>query len=83
VLVTERGRRDEAQACANVRRHKCVAPLQRSIRDALAPTTGRARHVGAGLKALLQEAVQRWPAYRAGSVPDVPTEATALPEELP
>jgi transposase len=82
VLVTDRGRSDEAQACANVRQQTCVAQIQRSLSDVLATKTGRARDVGEGLKALRQEAVQLWPASRQGTVPDVPTAAKALQEEL-
>jgi transposase len=82
VMVTDRGRRDEAQAFDKVRQHKCLAPIQRSRRDVLATKSGRARDGGEGLKALRQEAVQLWHAYRAGTVPDFPTEAKALQEEL-
>lgn len=82
VMVTDRGRSYDAQAFDNVRQQKCLAHIQRSIRDALATKTGRSRDFGEGLKALLQEAVQLWHAYREGSVPDFPTEAKALQEEL-
>jgi transposase len=82
VMVTDRGRSYDAQAFDNVRQQKCLAHLQRSIRDVLAIKTGRARDFGEGLKALLQEAVQLWHAYRQGTVPDVPTAAKALQEEL-
>jgi hypothetical protein len=82
VMVTDRGRSYDAQAFDNVRQQKCLAHIQRSIRDALATKTGRARDFGEGLKALLQEAVQLWHAYRESSVPDFPTEAKALQEEL-
>jgi hypothetical protein len=82
VMVTDRGRSDDAQAFNNVRQQTCLAHLQRSIRDALATKTGRARDFGEGLRTLLQEAVQLWHAYRESSVPDFPTEAKALQEEL-
>jgi transposase len=81
VLVTDRGRRYDAQAFDNVRQHTCLAHIQRSIRDVLVTKTGRARDFGEVLKALLQEAVQLWHAYRDGPVPDFPTEAKALQEE--
>lgn len=82
VMVTDRGRRDDAQAFDTVRQQKCLAHIQRSISDALATKAGRARDFGEGLKALLQEAVQLWRAYRQGTVPDFPTAAKALQEEL-
>jgi transposase len=56
VMVTDRGRSDEAQAFDNVRQQTCLAPIQRSIRDMLETKTGRARDFGEGLKALRQEA---------------------------
>jgi hypothetical protein len=46
------------------------------------PRPAGARHFGEGLKALLQEAVQLWHASRQGTVPDFPTAAKALQEEL-
>jgi transposase len=82
VMVTDRGRSYDAQAFDNVRQQKCLAHIQRSLRDVLETKTGRARHFGEGLKALLQEAVQLWHAYRQGTVPDFPTAAKALQEEL-
>jgi hypothetical protein len=81
VLVTDQGRRADAHAFANVRPPQGGAPRQRSLRDALAPKTGRARACG-GLTALRQAAVQLWHADRDGPGPDVPTAAKALPEEL-
>jgi transposase len=82
VMVTDRGRSYDAQAFDNVRQQKCVAHIQRSLSDVLATKTGRARDFGGGLKALLQEAVQLWHAFRQGTVPDFPTAAKALQEEL-
>jgi transposase len=82
VMVTDRGRSYDAQAFDNVRQQKCLAHIQRSIRDVLESKTGRARDCGEGLKALLQEAVPLWHACRQGTVPDFPTEAKALQEEL-
>jgi transposase len=81
-MVTDRGRSYDAREFADVRQQKCLAHIQRSICDVLETKTGRARHFGEGLKALLQEAVQLWHAYRRGTVPDFPTEAKALQEEL-
>jgi transposase len=83
VMVTDRGRSYDAQAFDNVRQQKCLAHIQRSISNVLATKTGQARHFGEGLKALLQEAVQLWHASRQGTMPDVPTAAKTLQEELP
>jgi hypothetical protein len=82
VMVTDRGRSDDAQAFDHVRQQKCLAHIQRSLSDALATKTGRARGFGEGLKALLQDAVQLWHACWEGTGPDYPTAAKALREEL-
>jgi hypothetical protein len=82
-MVTDRGRSAEAPAFANVRPPHGVAHRQRSISDARAPTTGRARDVGEGLKARRQDAGQRWHASRQGPGPAFPTVAKALPAALP
>ncbi len=82
VMVTDRGRSYDAQAFDNVRQQTCLAHIQRSISDVLETKSGRVRDFGEGLKGLLQEALQRWHAYREGTVPDVPTEAKALQEAL-
>jgi transposase len=82
VMVTERGRRDDAQAFEEVRQHTCLAHVQRSLSAGLATTTGRARDFGEGLKELWQEARPRWPDDRDGPVTDFRTEAKAVQEDL-
>jgi transposase len=82
VMVTDRGRSYDAQTLDNVRQQKCLAHIQRSIRDVLVTKTGRARDFGEGLKALLQDALQLWHAYHDGTATDFVTEAKALQEEL-
>jgi hypothetical protein len=82
VMRTDGGRRDEAQAFEEGRQHTGLAHVQRSLRDVLATKTGRARDGGAGRKALLQEALQRWPDDRDGPVTDCRAEAKAVPEDL-
>jgi hypothetical protein len=82
VMVRDRGRSYDAQAFDNVRQQKCLAHIQRSISDVLETKTGRARDFGEGLKGLLQGALQLWHAYHQGMVPDFPTEAKALQEEI-
>ena len=81
-MVTDRGRSYDAQAFDDVQQQKCLAHIQRSISKVLERKTGRARHFGEGLKALLQDALQLWHAYHDGSVTDFVTEAKALREEL-
>jgi hypothetical protein len=81
-MVTDRGRSYDAQAFDDVQQQKCLAHIQRSISEVLARKSGRARHFGEGLKALLQDALQLWHAYHDGSVADFVTEAKALREEL-
>jgi transposase len=78
VMVTARGRRDEAQAVEAGRQHTGLAPVQRSLRHGLATKPGRARDVGEGRKGRWQEALQRWPAARDGPRPDFRPEAKAV-----
>jgi hypothetical protein len=82
VMVTDRGRRDDAQAFDDVRQQTCWAHVQRSLREVVETKTGRARHFGEGLKTRLQDALQLWHAYHDGSATDFVTDAKALREEL-
>jgi hypothetical protein len=82
VMVTDRGRSDEAQAFDGVDQHKGLAHLLRSISDVVETKSGRACDVGEPLKALLQEALARWHARRDGTVTDFNVEADALQAEL-
>ena len=82
VMVTDRGRSYDAQAFEEVRQHKCLAHLQRSLSHVLATKTGRARDFGERLKGLLQEALQLWHEARDGPMPDFRTVAKAVQEEL-
>lgn len=82
VMSTDRGRSYDAQAFDEVRQQKCLAHIQRSIRDVLATQVGRARDFGEGLKALFQEALALWHTYRDGHVTDVATAAKTLQEEF-
>ena len=65
-MVTDRGRSYDAHSLANVQQQKCLAHILRSIREVLAGKKGRARDFGARLKALLQDALAVWQAWRAG-----------------
>lgn len=82
VMVTDRGRSYDARAFDDVRQQKCLAHIQRSLREVLETKTGRARDFGAGLKALLQDALQLWHDYHDGAATDFATQAKALREEL-
>jgi hypothetical protein len=82
VLVTDRGRSDDAQAFDGVPQQKCLAPIQRSIRDVLETKTGRARDFGERLKALLQDAIALWHEDHDGHVTACKTQAEALQTEI-
>jgi transposase len=81
-MVTDRGRRDDARAVADVRQQQCLAHIQRSSRGVLVTKAGRARDVGEGLNALRQDARQWWQAYHDGTAIACVTAAQALQEEL-
>ncbi|HEX9872336.1 MAG TPA: transposase, partial [Candidatus Tectomicrobia bacterium] len=78
VLVTDRGRSDDAQAFDGVPQQQCLAHSQRSISDVLETKTGRARDFGEQLKGLRQEALARWHASRDGHWTDSKADAEAL-----
>jgi transposase len=82
VLVTDRGRSYDAQAFDGIPQQKCLAHIQRSISDVLEMKTGRARDFGEQLKALLQDAMDLWHAYRDGQRTDDKTDAEALQGEI-
>jgi transposase len=82
VMVTDRGRSDDAQAFDDVQQQKCLAHVLRSIRQVVETKIGRARHFGDQLKALLQDALTLWHAHRDGQVTDLKAEAEALQAEL-
>jgi hypothetical protein len=82
VMVTDRGRSYDAAAFGDVKQQKCLAHILRTISDVLQTKKGRARDFGARLKALLQDAMQLWRAYRAGEVPDYEAQATPLWEAI-
>jgi hypothetical protein len=81
-MVTDRGRRDDAQAFDGVKQHKCLAHILRSIGVVLQHTKGRARACGERLKALLQDAIQPWRGAHAGAVGDFNAAAQRLPAAL-
>lgn len=82
VLVTDRGRSYDAQALAGVRQQKCLAHIQRSIREVLEHQQGKARPFGQRLKGLLSQALDLWHAYHEGRAPEFPTEAQQLQETI-
>jgi len=82
VMVTDRGRRDDAQALDEVQQQKCLAHLLRSISEVVAPQTGRAQDVGAQLNARLPDALALWHAHRDGQGLDCKADAEALHTEL-
>lgn len=82
VMVTDRGRSYEAQAFDGVKQQKCLAHILRSIREILQRKQGRARDFGERLKALLQDAIQRWRAYHTGAVADFDADAQHLRDAI-
>lgn len=82
VMVTDRGRSDEAQAFDDVKQQKWLAHILRSISEVLQPKKGRARDFGERLKTLLQDAIQPWRAYHAGAVADCDAATQTLRDAL-
>ena len=82
VMVTDRGRRDDAQAFDHVDQQTCLAHILRSISDVVERKTGRARDFGVQLKAGLQGALALWHRHREDPVADFKVEAEALQAEL-
>lgn len=74
-MVTDRGRSYEAQACNGVKQQKGLAHIRY---DVLQRQTGRARDFGERLKALLQDAIQRWRASHAGGMAAFAVDAQRL-----
>jgi transposase len=82
VMVTDRGRSDDAHAFDGVDQQKCLAHILRSISEVVAGKSGRACDFGEQLKALWQEALALWHAPHDGTVTDFKVEAEALQAEL-
>jgi transposase len=82
VMVTDRGRSDDAQAFDRVDQHKCLAHILRSSSEVVERKTGRAREFGAQLKTALQDALALWHEHRDGRVADFKVEAEALQAEI-
>jgi len=66
VLVTDRGRSDDAIELAGVRQQKCLAHLQRTLSQVLARQHGAARAFGGQLKGLFRQALDLWHGYHQG-----------------
>jgi hypothetical protein len=82
VMVTDRGRRDDAQAFDRVAQQKCLAHILRSLSDVVERKRCRARAFGEQLKTSLQEALALWHAQRNAPVADFKVEAEARQAEL-
>jgi transposase len=82
VMVTDRGRSDDAQAVDGVDQQKCLAHSLRSISDVVERQTGRARDFGVQLKARVQAALAWWHRHRDTPVADFTVEAEVLQAEL-
>lgn len=66
VMGTDRGRSDEDKSFSWVKQRKCLAHLQRTLREVLDRKKGRARDLAAGTRELLQLAVGLWEEYHYG-----------------
>ena len=82
VMVTDRGRSDDAGAFEGVTQQKCVAHILRSVDDVLATKKGRARDFGEQLKGLLQAALALWRTHRDSQGAEFKAEAEALQREV-
>ena len=80
--MPDRGRSYDAQACAAVPQHTCLAHILRSINDVVAPKQGRARDCGERLQGLLQDARQ-WRRSHAGEVADFARETQPRRDAIP
>jgi hypothetical protein len=67
VMVTDRGRSYEANSFRGVKQQKCLAHLQRTLREVLARKRGRARDLAEGSRELLRLGVRLWEEYQWGS----------------
>jgi transposase len=82
VMLTDRGRRYEAQTFDHVDQHKCLSHILRSLSDVVERKTGRARHGGAQRKTALQDALALGHRHRDSPVAACKRDAEALQEEV-
>ena len=82
VLVTDRGRSYDAQELAGVRQQKCLAHIQRSLREVLEHQHGTARAFGSQLKGLFRQAIDLWHAYHQGKRRGFAAQAQPLKEAI-
>ena len=81
VMVTDRGRRYDAQALSGVKQQKCLAHVLRSISEVVQTKRGRGRSFGNRLSRLLREAMELRQAYHRGEAADFAAEAERLRRE--
>jgi transposase len=82
VLVTDRGRSYDALELAGVRQQKCLAHIQRALREVLAQQHGKARAFGRQLKGLFRQAIDLWHAYHQGQRTRFAAQAQRLKDAL-
>lgn len=82
VMVTDRGRRDEAQIFVRVAQHKCLAHILRSISDVVEWKDSLAWDFGEPLQTVRQEALALWHTQWETPRADAKIEAEALQAEL-
>jgi transposase len=82
VLVTDRGRSYDAQELAGVRQQKCLAHIQRSLREVLDRQQGKARAFSSRLKDLFRQAMDLWHDYHQGKRSGFAAQAQHLQEAI-
>lgn len=65
-MITDRAGVYDAEAFAGVKKQKCLAHVQRSLKEVIDKKTGPARRFASELKALLKQALALWRERRAG-----------------
>ncbi len=82
VMCTDRGKSYDAKEFDGVKQQKCIAHIQRSIKEVLEGKRGRARDFGESLKGYLKQAVELWHPYAKGEVEDFKAQAQVLIDKI-
>ena len=82
VMVTDRGKSDDAEEFLGVKQQKCLDHLKENINEVLEHKAGRARNFGLKLKSILREARQLWRDQRAGKAGKFQAEVEGFEAEL-
>jgi transposase len=82
VLVTDRGRSYDAPELAGVRQQKCLAHIQRSLREVLDRQQGKAQAFSSRLKDLFRQAMDLWHDDHQGKRSSFAAQAQHLQEAI-